>query len=84
MPSVFVGLVTIVVFALLVLLVSKLSDGGKVEVAQQSGDQPPSAADLRVQEAETLSTYGWVDQEKGTVRIPVERATELVIEELNQ
>ena len=84
MPSVFVGLGTIVVFALLVLLVSKLSDGGKVEVVANTGDQPPSAAELREQEAETLSTYGWVDQDKGTVRIPVERAAELLIEELNQ
>ena len=84
LPSVFVGLGTIVVFALLVLLVSKLSDGGKVEVVANTGDQPPSAAELREQEAETLSTYGWVDQDKGTVRIPVERAAELLIEELNQ
>ena len=83
MPSVLVGFATIVVFALIVLLANMLSDNGKVEVAQESGDQPPSAADLRVQEVETLSTYGWVDQEKGTVRIPVEQATELVIEELN-
>ncbi len=84
MPSILVGSATIVAFALIVLLANKLSDDGKVEVAQESGDQPPTAADLRVQEAETLTTYGWVDQEKGTVRIPVERATELVIEELNQ
>ena len=84
LPSVIVGLGTIVVFALLVLLVSKLSDGGKVEVVANTGDQPPSAAELREQEAETLSTYGWVDQDKGTVRIPVERAAELLIEELNQ
>lgn len=28
-----------------------------------------------------LSTYGWVDKEKGVVRLPVERAAELVIEE---
>lgn len=35
-------------------------------------------AQLRVEENETLTTYGWVDRSKGIVRIPVERALELV------
>jgi lysylphosphatidylglycerol synthetase-like protein (DUF2156 family) len=34
--------------------------------------------------ARTLtSTYGWVDQQKGVVRLPVDRAVELTIQELN-
>lgn len=33
---------------------------------------------LRAEEKETLETYGWVDRQQGIVRIPVERAMELV------
>ncbi len=33
---------------------------------------------LRVSEKDTLSTYGWVDRKAGVVRIPIERAFELV------
>lgn len=35
-------------------------------------------------EQERLTQYGWVDEEKGVVRLPVERAMELVLEEINQ
>jgi hypothetical protein len=33
---------------------------------------------LRIDEAETLSTYDWVDQKAGTVRIPIDRAMDLI------
>ena len=35
---------------------------------------------LRSDESLTLGTYGWVDRERGLVRIPIERAMELVAE----
>jgi hypothetical protein len=38
-------------------------------------------ADLRAADAEALSKYGWVDQSKGLVRLPIQRAMELVLEE---
>ena len=34
--------------------------------------------DLRAYEDSQLNSYGWVDKQKGTVRIPIERAIELV------
>jgi hypothetical protein len=37
----------------------------------------------RVREAEELNNYGWADREQGVVRLPVERAMELVLQELN-
>ena len=37
-------------------------------------------ADLRAAEAETLGSYGWVDRDRGVVRIPIERAIELLAE----
>lgn len=33
---------------------------------------------IRMQEEETLATYGWVDQKAGIVRIPIERAMDLI------
>jgi len=36
--------------------------------------------DIRLHEEDTLSTYGWVDQKSGTVRIPIDRAMDLLVE----
>ncbi len=33
---------------------------------------------FRLQEEQTLNSYGWVDQEAGVVRIPIDRAMELI------
>lgn len=35
-------------------------------------------AELRAREAEALTTYGWMDREAGIVRIPIERAMEMI------
>jgi hypothetical protein len=35
---------------------------------------------LRAQEDEVLTTYGWVDKDRGIARIPIDRAMELVVE----
>jgi len=33
---------------------------------------------LRTDEDQTLATYGWIDQNAGTVRIPIDRAMDLI------
>lgn len=35
---------------------------------------------IRLNEEEILATYGWVDQKAGVVRIPIERAMDLIAE----
>lgn len=40
-------------------------------------------ADLRAKEKAAATTYGWVDQATGVVRLPTARAVELTIIELN-
>jgi hypothetical protein len=35
---------------------------------------------LRAQEDEVLTTYGWVDKDRGIARIPIDRAMELLVE----
>jgi hypothetical protein len=38
-------------------------------------------AAFRQWESEILESYGWVDREKGVVRIPIDRAMELVVKQ---
>jgi hypothetical protein len=51
------------------------------------GNVPPNAntpltdmADMRAAEEEVLSKPGWVDKQKGVVRIPIETAKQLVVQ----
>lgn len=37
--------------------------------------------DVRKREEDTLSTYGWVDQNAGTIHIPIERAMDLLAQQ---
>jgi len=41
----------------------------------KAGDE---LAAMRKQESEILNTYGWVDRDRGVVRIPIERAIEMI------
>jgi hypothetical protein len=43
-------------------------------------DEPASLADYQVSEELRMTTYGWFDQNTGQVRIPIERAKELLLE----
>jgi len=37
-------------------------------------------SDMRAREEQALQSYGWVDKNAGVVRIPIERAMQLVVE----
>lgn len=43
-------------------------------------DEPANLAALHKHEHEMLTTYGWMDQSAGVVRLPIERAKDLVLE----
>jgi hypothetical protein len=43
-------------------------------------NEPVVLAEFRTREESALSTYGWVDQGAGIVRLPIDRAKDLVIE----
>ena len=38
--------------------------------------------ELRAKETAAATTYGWVDQTKGVVRIPIDQAMQLTVDEL--
>lgn len=41
-------------------------------------------AELRQKELAQATTYGWVDQSKGVVRLPLDRAMELTVRDLSR
>ena len=43
-------------------------------------DERGQLNDIRIDEAETLNSYDWVDQKAGTVRIPIDRAMDLIVQ----
>ncbi len=49
--------------------------------AEQSTEGKPSLSELRAADQRELSSYGWIDQKEGTVRIPIDKAMELVAKE---
>ena len=44
-------------------------------------ERKAALAELRGKEQTAATTYGWVDKDKGVVRLPLERAVELTIQE---
>jgi hypothetical protein len=43
-------------------------------------DERTELGGIHMAEEETLYSYGWVDQQAGTVRIPIERAMDLIVQ----
>ncbi len=69
---------------LLILVVAYLPN--KAALPQGVGSKTPEEgkallAELRGKEHTAATTYGWVDKEKGVVRLPTDRAVELFIQE---
>ena len=43
-------------------------------------DEPGNLATFRAKEQQELTTYGWLDKSTGVVRLPIDRAKDLVLE----
>ncbi len=48
-------------------------------LAERAALRAKNLADLRAEEVKAMTTYGWVDQSKGIVRLTVDRAVQLTI-----
>jgi len=83
-------LATILAMALLVGVFNyfKASEGGQAVTVDPTKVFPhpqlqktpiPDLATFHQAEDQVLNNYGWVDQQKGVVQIPIERAMELVV-----
>jgi hypothetical protein len=53
------------------------------EEAARSAERVKNLEEVQTEETEKLTTYAWVDQSKGEVRIPIDQAMKLVLSELN-
>jgi len=81
---VFTALVVIVCFASFVWLAKKIYTPNAAAVQTVEGVKtPPERKALlqehRQKEHADATTYGWVDQKAGVVRLPIERAIELTV-----
>src|SRR4029077_7435097 len=61
--------------------ISAMPHGSDYE-AQRAKARVEKLDKVRKEAADTLSSYGWVDKNKGIVHVPIERAMELTIGEL--
>ena len=52
-----------------------------VEGVRTPDDRKKILADLRAKEQAAATSYGWVDQPAGVVRLPIDRAIELTVQE---
>jgi hypothetical protein len=69
----------------LILVVAYLPN--KAEPLPEGTKTPQERADilreLRAKEIADSTSYGWIDQQKGIVRLPIDRAMQLTIDEAN-
>lgn len=66
---------------------SPVIEGGRLVTGTESTprpsllvDEPTVLREYRTQHREAEATYGWIDQPMGTIRLPIERAKDLVLE----
>jgi hypothetical protein len=58
-----------------------LEAGGRLPAGPKMlTNEPVWLRDVRAQQQAATTTYGWVDKEAGVVRVPIERAKQLILE----
>ena len=76
---------TLAGFALFILILVVAYLPNKADLAGDGLKTPAERkailAELRGKEQTAATTYGWVNQGQGVVRLPIERAVELIIQE---
>ncbi|AOS45017.1 hypothetical protein Verru16b_02086 [Lacunisphaera limnophila] len=81
---VFTALIVILCFAAFGWLAKRIyvphaADVQAVEGVLTPAERKVRLAELRTKEQSAATTYGWVDQPKGVVRLPIDRAIELTV-----
>jgi hypothetical protein len=69
-------------FGVIVLVIVGPSPRGDKYEEKRAQEREKKLQDLRKQDAAALTSYGWVDKQKGVARIPIERAMEIMVTEL--
>ena len=76
------GFLLLLLFVIAVRLLTGLAPAPD-ENAARAAERTKAHQELEAENAKKLQNYAWVDKAKGTVQIPIERAMELAMAELN-
>lgn len=83
--STWVGVVLLfALFGVIVLAIVGPSPRGDDYERKRATAREEKLKTLREEDAKALTTYGWIDKNKGIARVPVDRAMQLTIAELAQ
>ena len=82
--TLYIAVVSVVlVFVIIVALQAWFYHIEQAEILRkQSGQSAPELLRLRAEQLEHLNNYRWADRKNNTVAIPIERAMQLVVDEL--
>jgi hypothetical protein len=76
------GFALLLIFVIAVRLLTALAPA-PASTAARAAERAKARQELEAENAQKLHQYAWVDKAKGTVQIPIERAMDLAIAELN-
>jgi hypothetical protein len=77
-------LALLVLFALLLCLMHQPNPLPIASTSQTTAEERAATlSELRAKENAAATTYAWIDRQNGTVRLPLPRAIELTIQDLN-
>jgi hypothetical protein len=83
--STWVGIVLLfALFGIIVLAVIGPAPRGSTYEETRAKKRMENLKTVRDEAAKALTTYGWIDKNKGIARVPIERAMELTVAELAQ
>lgn len=71
-------------FGVIVLAIIGPSPRGDTYEQRRAKERAEKLKAAREEDTKALTTYAWIDKNKGTARIPIERAMELAVAELAQ
>src|SRR6266446_8179638 len=81
--STWVGVVLLfALFGVIVVAVIGPGPRGDTYERMRAEERVKKLKDVRDEEAKALTSYAWVDKNKGTVRLPIDRAMELTVADL--
>ena len=72
----------LVVFGAIAVAIIGPGPRGDTYEQQRAQSREKKLKDLREEDARNLTSYAWIDKNKGTVRLPIERAMELTVADL--
>ena len=86
---VFTTVLVLVCFAVLGWVAKKVyfshpDEAAPIEGVRSPADRKELLTEHQAKEKEALTTYGWIDQKGGVVRLPIDRAIELTAHDLGK